>query len=331
MGILDRIKSAIGMKPKQYAEVQTVNYKQPDTSIPEYGQAFGISKQMQKVSYVPQRKTINVREVVTSTSGDVNIQTDEQRIKEMFAKQKAIENQKRIERIAGKINRRITGVTPSGKPTQSYYRKYGGSLKPTPHRMLVTQRIASVSGTRVPYQGSYYQGKTGKIGRGRPKGSFEGKYAAYGGVFGYRAFMRKQRQLAALKQQGQGQRMVQQNPQLAYQMEVQRRYAESMGQVPPQAQMPQNPQLQAQQQQFTQPSGQVVSPQNFEQVGSFNAFKVNMLNEPAHGTPNPFEVKLGFPTERPVANPTGDYYTEYDWLSGQQVVKRRVQDNMWQW
>lgn len=348
MGILSRIKETFSRKSEDVKVAERkpeyVKVVKENANVKGYGEIVGLSQQR----YVPETYKRNLREKWAIARRNVEekrrIQNKE---REFIERERALEKAKSrqewrqssegrlAQKYLPKIRRQLTGYETkmvrdkSGRmrakivPTQARLKQYGGSGVPTPQKMLIMQRIAQVGGTRVPYQGIYYQGKTGKIGRGRPKGSYEGKYAAYGGVFGYRKFMAKQRTMQALRQQQMMQNIRQKNPQYAYAIET--------GQAPmPQVQQ-QAPQIQQQMvQQQQMPQQPIQTP-----AQDFNAFKVPnpfASNQPLPQPTNPFMTNnLNFPTEKPVTNAQGDWYTESDGFTGRQVLRRRNQDNMFQW
>lgn len=165
-----------------------------------------------------------------------------------------------------------------------------------------------------------------KYGRGRPKGSYEGKYAAYGGVFGYRKFIARQKAMQVLRQQQMMQQIREKNPQLAYQIET--------GQVPMPQQTQQMPQIQQQmppQPQVQQQPYQNSQPREFNALNVPNTLAGASLNNPAPRPSNPLQFNLGFPMERPITNPGGEWFTETDWMTGKQVLRRRNGDKMFQW
>lgn len=161
--------------------------------------------------------------------------------------------------------------------------------------------------------GNLYQDEYGQVSRprrsgssraGRPRGTYDFRYARYGGVYGYRKYMAYQRRLALLRARGQG---VPQSTQQAYseqsQMETQ---------MPAQ---PQTPQPQAIPQ---QPTGVKLWDPNFMKLSTGQAQvpvkKVDALNP-----------------ELPQGDKYGDYYTEPDFFSGKQVLRRRSQDKLFKW
>jgi hypothetical protein len=208
--------------------------------------------------------------------------------------------QKKIMRGVRNLNKRITGVesvSSSGIPTYT---------KP---------KLKA------------YGGKTGKIGRGRPRGP-SGRYVIPGkgpvGVYQYRRWLQSVKKLRQLRGQDA-------YPQPQYQ--GQRMPMQRGGYVP--QQIPQNAPQQVQQQQIQAQEYQNPYPEETQQpVGSFNALQVpNLLKQgSAAVTPiNPFKQLSIFNVQTPVNNPTGEYYTESDWMTGQQVLRRRSQDRLFQW
>lgn len=108
-------------------------------------------------------------------------------------------------------------------------------------------------------------------GRGRPKGAYAGKYAQFGGVYGYRAYVRAQKALARARQ-FQGSR-VQQLPQLQQQQQypqqqIQQRPGPPQYPYPNQQQVQQRP---AYPQQYPPPQSQN-NPQSqyYEDVDAFS-------------------------------------------------------------
>jgi hypothetical protein len=168
------------------------------------------------------------------------------------------------------------------------------------------QVVGKQFGVRVPKQG--YQGKKGYAGRGRPRGP-SGRYIIPGkgavGVYEYRKFRAQQR--------------------LAQRMQADKISKQSYGPMPQQypndPQMQQQIQQQVQQQmqqqpQYQQPQYVEQQPQGLSLTGGFELLNVNMnknLNAPK---------KSVWDVETP--QDYGDYYTEPDFISGKQVLRRRV-------
>ncbi len=146
-------------------------------------------------------------------------------------------------------------------------------------------------------------------GRGRPRGAYSSKYASYGGVFGYRKFLRAQnamkRYQGLLQLQRMQQQMQQQVPQ-QYQQQVQEVIPEEE-QYPSQQQIPQISQLQAQQQ-AQMPIRREVTPV-FKSSG---------------GKPYPAVNTAPLQGDR-----YSEYYEDTDLLSGKRRMLRRLPAEGW--
>lgn len=190
------------------------------------------------------------------------------------------------------------------------------------------QRQGSGSAVRRSPSGNKYQGKKGYMGRGRPKGP-SGKYIIPGkgavSVFEWRKWARYQRRMQEMQQQQRIAEMMQKNPQAAveYQQNAQNTQLQPQGSQIIRQQVhrpyPNQPVYPVQRQPVQTSTG-------LQMVGSWDLLKTSMntQNVPAR----PIDV---FNVEKPVTNPGGEYYTEPDFFSGKQVLRRRPTDrfNLW--
>jgi hypothetical protein len=233
------------------------------------------------------------------------------------------ERQERGERykkiIQQKIIKPIAGKYSQIKPRLSKYEETAGTT-------AIAQQVAQMVGTRIP---TAYQGKKGYTSRGRARGA-SGKYIIPGkgavGVFEYRKWLTYQRRMAQMQQTQQLSEQPQQYQQQRYNYPQQQSYPQ------PQQQMPINRAVMPQEtQNYPQPipkqppqNSADISPRPFLPFGDFNAMKITMPKAGEQAPPvNMF--KQTFPIEKPVGNPGGDWYTEADPFSGQQILKRRNQ------
>ena len=189
----------------------------------------------------------------------------------------------------------------------------------------LTQAIASAGGVSVPYSSRGQNKGYGR--RGRPKGAYDGRYAAYGGVYGYRKALAQQRRLALLKaQQEMGQAMQQQG-------QVPNQY----NQAPPMPmQRPATQQIpfQANQQSSVpmpqQPNPQLQQSQTGVSLWDNSFMKLDTGQSNIQKTPGG-SMWGAFNPETPSGEPGGDYYTEPDFFSGKQVLRRRSGDKLFKW
>jgi hypothetical protein len=187
---------------------------------------------------------------------------------------------------------------------KAYERSSAGRLSKYQQKMLASkslrkpvsvqtsQAVAGIAGRRIPLK---YQGKKG--------------YAGYNN------------RMMAMQQQQNIARMMAKNPQMA-------QYYAQTGQVPEQAyQQTQNPQLQANRQTISPPPIQQYPPKintqessGVQMVGNWDMLKWRM---PDMRSPEPNTPMKVFQVDSPVTNPQGDWYTEPDFFTGRQVLKRR--------
>lgn len=178
-----------------------------------------------------------------------------------------------------------------------------------PRRLATQERVSQISrevtGRGLPTK---YQGKKGYAGRGRPRGP-SGTYIIPGkgavGVYEWRKWARQQRRLQQLQQTQQLSEQLAQNPN-AYQGRI--KYAQPQ---PPAQQI-------SQPRQISQP---LLQP-GITLAGGWDLLKV--------GTPGQQQPKINlnngmkvFQVQSPVTNPQGDWYTQPDFLTGRQVLRRR--------
>lgn len=176
-------------------------------------------------------------------------------------------------------------------------------LQRRPNERIVRAARVIIPGGRAIRQTQKSQSKKGYAGRGRPRGP-TGKYISpYTGkpigVYEYRREISQYNQMQKMK--------AQQQYAQAYQ-----EYQEN-GQVPVQYRQVQVVQAQAQAQ--PQPTPQ---PQGINLTGGFDLLNVGMNKTVNAPTKSVWDV------DTPMDN--GDYYTEPDFLSGKQVLRRRVRE-----
>lgn len=174
------------------------------------------------------------------------------------------------------------------------------------------QAIARFAGVRIPSKSKVNRGvNQGK--KGRPIGTFDQRYARFGGVYGYRKWLSEQRALRRLQQQSQG------TPQ--YQQE---QYQPQQMNVPQPMNVPEP---------FPRPYPKrpTPPPQNpiMQTYGeSMNVLKIKMND--LRGQPQN-KMNSVFNPEVPMGDSRGDYYTVPDFFSGRQILKRRTHDNLFKW
>lgn len=254
--------------------------------------------------------------------------------KEKMAFEAQMRRQAYEKSITGRVGKKFRQITTKQIPYQKegkiYYRTELRGRAPV--SVGTSQAIARAVGQRLP---SRYQGKKGYRGRGRPRGP-SGRYIIPGkgsvGVYEYRKWLRYQKRMAIMQQQAQMSQMMAKNPRLA------RYYAET-GQLPQPAQeMPQRMPIQRQgQATITKPMSYPAQINTQESagvsmVGGWDLMRMKMpsfnLNEQSPETNIPMKV---FQVDSPVTNPQGDYYTEPDFITGKQILKRRMGDMFPAW
>lgn len=360
MGIISRIKGAFSRKDKEEKEIGQVEMKERQIDLAERKKRIADYEQQRRNE---KEMTIRQRIAAYKESrqrkrepmplpGPIREQAEERRIRDIIQHKEEAKRLKNAERaieksarrremyrvteeiaapfrkarrylaekhittptqeerqIYGRIQRALTKQVPYQKEGKTYYRTEVRGARPPSIR--VAQRLAEFAGQRLPVK---YQGKKGYAGRGRPRGA-SGKYIIPGkgavGVYEYRKWARYQRRLASMTQQQQLAQMMARNPQLA-------RYYAQTGQLPPQVQQPQ---IMAQPID-NQPPHQIQTAQSGPAlVGSWDLLKLKMPSFQNPAVPNsPMNV---FRAESPVTNPGGEYYTEPDFMTGRQVLKRR--------
>jgi hypothetical protein len=195
-------------------------------------------------------------------------------------------------------------------------------------------RFSKQSASPNNYSGSSKyasRGRRGSMGRGRPRGSY--KYIIPGkgaiSVFEYRKWARYQNRMRIMQRQQEIAQVAKSNPQLAQQM------AENPQFDTRQANMPQQ-QYNQEQRAYSQPMPQQNNPYTFGQasqsqglpmMGSMNLLSMKMNQGVVQAPVN----SVGDPNQTPITNPSGDYYTEPDFFSGKQVLRRRSSDRLFKW
>jgi hypothetical protein len=231
--------------------------------------------------------------------------------------------------VAGKpvAGKPVAGKPVAGKPSRfkrivdriydrklkGGYKYYTTQLAKKPSARMV--RVATLGTANVPVRGQ----SKGYGRRGRPKGAYDSRYARFGGVYGYRKYLAQQNRMRLLQAQAQMQKTMQ-NPQ-----------ATQMYQ-----QMAQNPSIQPYRQQITPQSTQMpMQPQQVQpqpsglKLWDSNFMKMDTGQSNAPQKTNPMQE--AFNPETPAGTPEGDYYTEPDFFSGKQVLRRRSGDKLFKW
>lgn len=203
-------------------------------------------------------------------------------------------------------------------------RKEGGYSRDRGIKSSRRVAIAGAFGTTIPKKLQAKQSRPG-----RPKGTYEDKYAQYGGVFGYRKFMRKQEALRRLAMQypdsAQAQQFQRQQFQQA-QIESMQQYPQSYPQ--PQPTQPRFQVRQVQPQRLSVPQVGVGSTTGYTNVNG----EINILH-----APNPFKGELrnvgmgqAYPNatdlQRPITNPSGDQFSQPDLFSGRTILQTRSRE-----
>ena len=216
-----------------------------------------------------------------------------QKLKDKFARQnRAREFEKYSQSISNNPD-------PQYRKASQYYQSNKFRNRNVPQG--VTKAVASLGGVNAGGRGGYGR-------KGRPKGAYSGRYAAYGGVYGYRKYMAQQRRLELLKAQQQLSQE-QQNP-----------HGRQLNAPRPQGMPPQQVISHPEPQQ-TQPStGISLWDNSFMKLdtGQSNIQKSNVM-------------MAAFNPETPSGEKEGDYYTEPDFFSGKQVMRRRSGDRLFKW
>jgi len=187
----------------------------------------------------------------------------------------------------------------------------------------------------IPQPQRYYSavstGTKGTGKRGRPKGSYDPKYAAYGGVIAARKFKAQQnRIIRQIRAQIEGkqialQRQMMRNPR-AYAEYIRRQQIQQMRQMQlPQQYQPQqyHPQQVATQQQYQYP--QEIPQQSFEQAKQQRP--ITTIFKSYGGSPygsQPIVSAYALQT-----NPQGEWYETVDAFTGQRILKRRLPAEKW--
>jgi len=230
-------------------------------------------------------------------------------------------------RISGMISAlayKSERIYPKGGQASYTRTKLRGQGRATP-RMIRAVNLAAGSQIPIPkstirgkgggyqYQDEYGQVTKGRGGGrpGRPRGTYDMRYAQFGGIYGYRKWIAQKRALERLQARGQGvpQQMPSQAPQMSYDEQSQM-----------EQQMPAQPIQQQPQPIPQQPTGIKLWDPNFMKLSTgqgnqgIPVKKVDALNP-----------------ELPQGDKYGDYYTEPDFFSGKQVLRRRSGDRLFKW
>ena len=195
-----------------------------------------------------------------------------------------------------------------------------------PRKSYVTARtavaVAQQFGQRLPLK----VGSTGNRRVGRHRGP-SGRYFVPGkgavGVYEWRRWARSQKAMQNMMQQ---QRMAQ-LMQKGYPQEQAQQIAIQSQQQQIQQNMPQMASQEAlQPQQIAQPIQNYPS-QGLNLMGGWDMLRIGMPSQQANIRPvNMMKGAQIFNVETPVTNRDGEYYTEPDFFTGRQVLKRRIMD-----
>lgn len=201
-------------------------------------------------------------------------------------------------------------VAIRGKDGRIYYvSKLRGTGRASPRMIRAANLIAA---EQIP-GGNLTTGKSSGTGKaGRPKGTYDLRYAQFGGVYGYRKYQSYQRRLAIMKAR----------EQMKQSMQQQGRMSQQYTQQPQQAQYQEEMPQQVQQQPVQQPQPK---PKTGVSLWDNSFMKLDS------GQGAPVEKIDAFNPQTPMGDKDGDFYTEPDFFSGKQVLRRRSQDKLFKW
>lgn len=221
---------------------------------------------------------------------------------EVGAETKAVARKARLEK-------QISKLTPPRKPSIFKRIAIGAyrTLTAPPRRLPASQertikRFGRMIYPVIPEGATVVRGQGKGVkpggGRGRPRGSLKAEYKPYGGVFGYRKFIRAQkaaRKYAAIAQRAQMYQQIQQQQQ-----------------VPMPQQVP-IPQEMAQYQQY---------PQEIPQIPAKKP--IGTVFKSSGGSP--------YPPVNPAplqGTATGEFYEDTDAFTGRRILRRRLPAEAW--
>jgi hypothetical protein len=175
------------------------------------------------------------------------------------------------------------------------------------------------------------QGVPGR-GRGRPRGSLDRRYAAYGGVFGYRRFLSEQRKIARARLQQQQMMMKQQRIPQYEQQQYQQQVSQQEQQLPPELQgqgvTPEYSQFQQEQAQMQQVPQQVQyeQPQQYQQPQPQQQ-EIRTPFKSSGGSPYPPVPRQGLtPTRQTIQQ---GYVESVDAFTGRRFMKQLPKTERW--